>query len=298
MKRALVLLLTLSVFSSNALAFNLFAGSTVAGSMGTTEITVAQLKELIDAQTPDVRKALSDNPEVLKELVRAELLRRVIVAEARQAEWDKRPAVALAMERAREQGLIDAYVSAKSEAAANYPTDKDLAAAYEANKAQFVVPIQLRLAQILLRLPENAPADEAERVAAQARDIWSKLGKGSLFSQLVALHSQDEESKSKGGDLGWLAINALLPQISSELAKLKTGEYSRPLRTPFGWQIIKVIDRKPESIRPLTEVREALIKALREAKAQENRQRYLETLSKSTPPKIDEKALKELKKAN
>lgn len=301
MKRALTLLLTFATFTaplSNALAFDLFSGGTVAGTMGNIEITVAQLKELIDAQTPDVRKALYGNPDALKDLIRAELLRRTLVAEARQAEWDKRPAVALTMERAREQSLLDAYLNAKSEPPANYPSDQEISTAYDANKPQFTIPVQLRLAQILLRLPENAPKTDADRVAAQARDLWSKLNKGALFSQLVADYSQDEGSKSKNGDLGWLAVNAIMPQIRSELVNLRPGEYSRPIRTPFGWQIVKVIDKKPESVRPLSEVREAIVKALRDAKLQENRSRYLENLSKSTPATIAEKALKEFKGSN
>jgi len=290
--RRLVLLAAL--FAAHAFAFNPFAGSPTVGRMGEVQITVTQLRDLINAQAPEVREALRTRPELVDDLVRKELLRRALVAEAKKAEWDKRPEVALAMERAREQGLIDAYVNAQAALEPGYPAEADVAAAWEANKAKFPVPGQVRISQILLRLPENAPKAEIDRVTALARDIRIKLEKGTPFHNLALLHSQDEASNKKGGDLGWVNEDSLLPQLRSEVADLKPGEHTRPLRTRFGWQIIRLAERKPASFLPLDEVRPQLVKALRDARVQANRERFVEEIRSRSPATLDEKRLKEV----
>jgi len=176
-------------------AIDLF-GKTV-GKMGATEITVPQMRDLIAAQSAETRKAILDSPDTLRELIRAELLRRTVITEAKQAAWDKRPAVALTMERAREQGLIDSYVTEKSQPEAGYPSAKEIEAAYEANKAQFRVPAQANLSQILLRVPQGAEKAVEDKAAATAREISTRIAKSEKFADLVAQYSQDEGSRKR-----------------------------------------------------------------------------------------------------
>lgn len=289
MKRQFACLIAISALSAPALSLDLFGGKAV-GQMGEIQVTATQMRELIEAQTPEVRKTLLDNPATLRDLIQAELLRRTLIAEAKKAEWDKRPNVALTMERAREQAMIDDYIAARIEPAPTYPPEKDIAATYEANKAQFRIPSQLHLAQILLRVSRDAGKEVEDKAAATAKEVSAKLALGGKFADFVQLYSQDEGSKDKGGDLGWLSLDALNPQIRAEIGNLKPGEVSKPLRTPFGWQIIKVVERKAEAIRPLLEVRDTIVKALREAQAQENRKRYLDDLRKQTPVSVEDGA--------
>ena len=72
----------------------------VVGRMGATEVRADQITDLIAAQTPEVRKTLASQPDTIKDLIRAELLRRTVLGEARQSNLEKRANVAIAMDRA------------------------------------------------------------------------------------------------------------------------------------------------------------------------------------------------------
>lgn len=294
-RRFLPLAFALGLAASPVFALDLFGGKTI-GRMGAVELNTSQLREVLDAQPPEVRKALTDDPAKLREVIQVELMRRLVLAEARKAEWDKRPEVARAMERARDQSLIDAYIVERGQVEAAFPSEKDIAAAYEANKDKFRVPRQLRLSQILLRVPERATKEEADKVAAQTKDIVARLAKGGKFADLATVYSQDDQSKDKGGDVGWHVADSLQPQIRAEVLTLKPGEHTAPLRTAFGWQIVRLVDSKPEGLRPLAEVSPALVKALRDQRAQENRNKYLESLRARDPVNIDDKVVAEFGK--
>ncbi len=287
---ALALTASQSIFAQGAAA-----PGAIVGRMGTVELRAAQITDLIAAQAPDVRKALAAQPEALKDLVNAELLRRALVAEARQSQWDKRPEVALAMERARDQTMIESFVTNRSTPEAAFPSASEIQAAYDQNLAQFQIPAQIHLAQILIRLPEKPTAEDTQRADALIREASAKVTSGGDFAALAKQYSQDQASKDKGGVLDWIPEASLSPAIREETVKLQPGGVSRALKTAFGWQIVKVLERKPASTRPLQEVREAIVKGLRDARTQENRQRFVDALAKRAPPSVDDNALKAIR---
>ena len=282
------------VVPKSILAQSLFSGPVV-GQMGSVEITTTQISSLIAAQIPETRKSFSEQPEALKNLIRNELMRRTVLAEALKAEWDKRSEVIVAMERGREQAIIDNFVANRSLPPAGFPSEAETKAAYDANIAQFRVPAQIRIAQILIRLPENANASEVKRALATAQEISTKIDGGANFGELAKQYSQDESSKNIGGELEWVNENLLTPQFRTTVASLKGNAASKPVRSPFGYQIVKVVDRKPESTIPFSDVRVSIAKNLRDARANQNREAYLEGITTKTPPQIKDENLKAIK---
>ena len=282
------------VNTGSALAQLAFFSSPVVGRMGSIEITARQINELVAAQNAETRKALLAQPEAVKNLILSELLRRTMLAEARNAEWEKRPDVAVAMERAKEQAVIDNYVFARAEPDAAYPSAAEIQSAYDQNLAQFQVPAQIRLAQILIRVPEKPSAEDSKRASTLAQEISQKLQRGEDFAALAGQYSQDQASKDRGGELDWLEEARLTGQIRTTVNALKGRTASPPVNTPFGWQIIRVLERKAATTRPLTEVREAIIKGLRDARINQNRQAMMEAVGKKTPASVEEKNLKDI----
>ena len=282
------------VVPKSILAQSMFSGPVV-GQMGSVVLTTTQISSLIAAQIPETRKSFSEQPEALKNLIRNELMRRTVLAEALKAEWDKRSEVIVAMERGKEQAIIDNFVANRSLPPAGFPSEAEAKAAYDANIAQFRVPAQIRLAQILIRLPENANAGEIKRALATAQEISSKLDGGANFGELAKQYSQDETSKNIGGELEWVNENLLTPQFRTTVASLKGNAASKPVRSPFGYQIVKVVDRKPESTISFSDVSATIAKNLRDARANQNREAYLEGITIKTPPQVKEENLKAIK---
>jgi len=292
---ALILLTNFFFNAKAAVAQSSLFSKTTVGKMGDIEITSSQINALIAAQNSETRKVFASQPEAVKNLIEAELIRRSILTDALKADWDKRTDVIVAMERARDQAIIDNYVMSRAAPGIGFPNDAEVQAAYSANISRFQIPAQVRLAQILLRLPENASAADVKRTLAQAQELSQKLDRGENFEVLAKEFSQDLTTKDAGGLLDWLNESDLTQQFRTAVAGLKVNSVSKPIRSPFGYQLIKVVDRKPPSTIPLSEAREAIAKALRDTRTEQNRNNYLEDLKKAKLPTINADGLKEIR---
>lgn len=92
----------------------------------------------------------------------------------------------------------------------------------------------------------------------EAKDIIKKLQAGEEFEKLAEEKSADSSSQS-GGDLGYFSKEAMVPEFSEAAFKLKVGEYTKsPVKTQFGWHIIKVTDKREKPPVSIDDVREAI----------------------------------------
>ena len=266
---------------------NLAADSFAAGSgdevlarMGSTEIKRADMEKLVGVLPA---KATAEQVKALDQALRTELMRRALLSEALRAEWDKKPEVLHQLEAAREQVIVSTYINQQARPTADYPTEADIQAAFEANKSLLIRPPQVHLAQIYTK-----EAASAEVVAKKARE------KNANFSQLSTQYSQHAESARNKGDMGWLEVEKLTPEVRGVVEKLALGEVSKPVKVADGWHILKLIARKGAEPIPLAEVRERLTQSLRLKRAQENEQRYLDQIVSRTPITVNEIALSNL----
>jgi peptidyl-prolyl cis-trans isomerase SurA len=102
---------------------------------------------------------------------------------------------------------------------------------------------ELQLSHILIVVPEQANADKIKTYRTRADQALAKLQGGAPFSQVAAGFS-DAQDALKGGELGWRPADRLPPLFSEALQKMKPGEVSPVLRSPSGFHIIKLIDRR------------------------------------------------------
>ena len=139
---------------------------------------------------------------------------------------------------------------------------------YTKNKARYEVKEQVRARHILLKVGEKDPADKAAAQKTKADDIYKKAtAKGSKFEALAKEFSEGP-TKSKGGDLGFFAKGRMVPDFEKVAFALKIGEVSKPVKTRFGWHVIKVEEKKEGRIRAFDEVQASIQKQL---EAQNNR---------------------------
>lgn len=96
---------------------------------------------------------------------------------------------------------------------------------------------------ILLKQDPNRTAAEA---STQINNIYQQLKSGKEFSLMAKHYSLDAASAVKGGDLGWVTGDELVPQFAKAMNKLPLNSISKPVKTAFGWHIIQVLERKTE----------------------------------------------------
>lgn len=122
-------------------------------------------------------------------------------------------------------------------------SEADVDAFMAERSGQASAPREYRLAQILLRVPEGASADDIQRRRAQANELLNQArAPGADFAALAASRSDAPDAMS-GGDLGW-RVAERIPQIFLEaLAGLKTGELA-VVRSPNGFHLLKLLDQR------------------------------------------------------
>lgn len=136
---------------------------------------------------------------------------------------------------------------------------------------------QTHARHILLKVNELLSEDEAQQ---RIRIIKERLDNGADFAELAKTHSNDL-SAAKGGDLGWLYQGDTVPDFERAMDALTIGEISAPVRSPFGWHIIQVLERRTQD--PSDERKRLVARqAVRERKADEAYQDWLRQLRDRT----------------
>lgn len=267
------------------------AAAEVVARIGVSEVTSEELRAYVETLGAQEQAAVAKDPALLSQVVRAYLARQAVLREARSKKWDQEPSVKAQLDRVRDQAMTELYLQSVSKPADGYPSDAEVQSAYDSNKRAFDVPRQYRVAQIFVAAKGLDKAAE-EQARKRIDEITRKLRqKGADFATVARADSDEKEVGQRGGDIGWLIEAQMVPGIRAEVSGLAKDAVSDPIRLDDGWHVVKVLETKPASTRPLAEVRDAIVAQMRAERAQANRQAYLAKLLEQSPPAINELAL-------
>lgn len=113
---------------------------------------------------------------------------------------------------------------------------------FDQRRAQFDQPEQARVSHILIRVEDPKLEERAKQTILL---IQGKLAKGEKFADLARQYSQDPGSKEKGGDLGFFAKGAMVPEFEKVAFSLQPGQVSGAVKTQFGYHLILLHEKKP-----------------------------------------------------
>ncbi len=137
---------------------------------------------------------------------------------------------------------------------------------------------QTRIRHILVRTSETVSENEARR---RLTDLRERIVKGGAdFGELARVHS-DDGSAARGGDLDWVYPGDTVPDFERAFQGLKVGEVSEPVKTPFGYHLIQVLERRTGEVSSDRRRAQARL-ALRERKSEEAYQEWLRQLRDQT----------------
>ena len=103
--------------------------------------------------------------------------------------------------------------------------------------------------------------------------------------------SQDKNSSDKGGDLGWVREDQIVPAVRDVVRGMADNGVSDPVRSAEAWHVVKLLGTKPPSFLPVEQVTDTLVGALRQGRAQQATRAYLNEMLKKDPPQINEVGL-------
>jgi peptidyl-prolyl cis-trans isomerase D len=140
----------------------------------------------------------------------------------------------------------------------------DIERAYTSNIEQYSTPEQVRASHILLK----TEAKDDAAVKARAEELLKQARAGADFAELAKKNSEDEASAKNGGDLDYFGRGRMVPEFDQAAFSLEPGKISDLVKTQYGYHIIKVVDKKPATTRPLSEVRQQIQDQLSYERAQ------------------------------
>jgi peptidyl-prolyl cis-trans isomerase D len=167
---------------------------------------------------------------------------------------------------------VETVVFDRSAIEAPRPSEADLQAYYEQNKARFGEPDQRRASHILVKAEGSAEARAAARARADALLAKVKVDPSS-FGEVARAESADPGSASQGGDLGWFGREMMVTPFSDAAFAMKEGEIGGPIETEFGYHVIQLTGIKGAEAKPFAAVRDEIEKTWRE---QESARRFNE----------------------
>lgn len=128
-------------------------------------------------------------------------------------------------------------------------TPADAEKFYKDNAEQFkVADDQVRASHILFATKDaegkDLPADKAKEKEAAAQAAYKKIKDGADFSKLADELTEDPSGKGKGGDLSYFSKGQMVPEFDKQVFSMKVGDVSEPVKTQFGYHVIKVTDKR------------------------------------------------------
>jgi peptidyl-prolyl cis-trans isomerase D len=166
--------------------------------------------------------------------------------------------------------------------------ESDVRRAYEDNIEQYSTPEQIRASHILLKTEGK---DDAA-VKAKIEDILKQARAGADFGELAKKYSEDESNAKNGGDLDYFGHGKMVPEFDAVAFTMQPGQISDVVKTQFGYHIIKLTDKKPGATRPFAELRQQLTDQLSYERAQARAAELSASLEKqiSKPADLDKVA--------
>ncbi len=233
------------------------------------DVTEAQVQHLWEGLFPAGQAPAFDSvkPEMRDKVLRGMMAEKLLYGEAVKAGIDKSDKVAAQLEDIKKKLIVRTLLDSKT---TDTITDDDLKKEYDAMVDSAKDEKEVRARHILL------PSE------AEAKDAKKKIDGGKSFEDVAREYSKDSGSAKQGGDLGYFTKDKMVKEFADAAFSLKKGEVSAPVKSPFGWHIIKVEDSRKVTPPAFAEVKEDLRGKLQEKKLND----FVASLVKSADVKV------------
>jgi hypothetical protein len=141
-------------------------------------------------------------------------------------------------------------------------TEQECRAFYDAHRDLFTQPERYRVSHLFLAAHDETPPDVAEEKEKAIGVLAARLSAGAPLGQLAAEASEDNASKSRGGDLGYISELRMPADFIAEIKKLRVGETSKPFRSQLGFHIARLIEIKSSRVLTFDEARNEIAAAI------------------------------------
>jgi peptidyl-prolyl cis-trans isomerase C len=237
MKRPLYLILflaSISLFFFGCDQIKQFTGSDsdspVIAKIDSARITQDDFVKEI-SRVPEWARSQFKDKEGKKKFLEELIKRELIYLEAKKMNLDKNKEYMDKVEEFEKMTLVSLILKKEVEEKSAID-DAEVKTFFDQNADKFTIGTKIRASHILVKTEK------------EAKDLLSKIKEGKNFAELAKALSQDPGSAQKGGDLGYFERGRMVPEFEQAALSLKPGEISNPVKTRFGYHVIKLVDVK------------------------------------------------------
>lgn len=249
-------------------------------------ISIDEFNQILESQPLEGKMRLLNEKGMRDFLENYVITREVLYQEAKRKGFDRKKEILAKIEDFRRAMLIDALLEEELKGKGNV-TEDEMRRYYEENRSLFTEPLEVRIRQIVVN---------SELVL---REVLSKLAEGESFEKIAYIYNIGR-FKEDGGDLGYIRRGQLarsFSQFEEAAFSLKNkGDISDVIRTPYGFHIIKLEDKRGSILRPFDQVKDKIRGILEPKKKQEAYLLYLKEVKSKSNIIINEKLWAEVEK--
>lgn len=157
-------------------------------------------------------------------------------------------------------------------------SDADVKSEYDRMTRAEGEDYEVHVRHILIAVPRNASSTQVDLARRKATGVAVEARQAGVEFAELARKRSEGSSSSDGGDLGFFKRGTMVPEFERVAFALKTGEVSEPVRTQFGWHVLKLEEIRKLGVKPLAEARPEIEDRLRRLQADRLTSQYMETL--------------------
>ncbi|MFZ4126012.1 MAG: peptidylprolyl isomerase [Rickettsiales bacterium] len=230
--------------------------------VGNQDVTAAEVQRTWEGLFPTGSAPAFDtvNESVRQNVLRGIITEKLVMQEALKQNIDKNDAVLKEIKAAKNKIILRHFLDSKTEGMVSEDAVK---ADYERLVRSLADQKEIRARHILV-------ASEKE-----AKELAEKIEDGESFEKMAKEFSKDPGTAKQGGDLGYFTQDKMIKEFAEAAFDLDVGEVSDPVKSPFGWHLIKLEDKRPVTIPTYNEAKDAIKMRLQEAKLNSYMQQLL-----------------------
>jgi peptidyl-prolyl cis-trans isomerase C len=283
-----------AAFFAGALAANTPAipADTVLISGRTAKVTKADFDQEIKNVPNDAKIDFLTNLSRMQRMLERMFLNKTAVSLARAEGFDKDPDVIAELNYSRENKLAALYLERLKDKIVVPDMEPRARENFRLNADKLAQPERVRASHILISTTKYSPAEAQKR----AQEAHAKALAGENFESLVEAYSDDPSAATNKGDVGTFSAEKMVPEFSkAAFALTKPGEISAPVRSTYGYHIIRLVSRTPREPAVYEDHRKDLIEQAETSYRDSQIKLQIDTLIANEKPKADEKAVESLR---
>lgn len=264
---------------------NALAENEILAKVGDVSLTQEKFSLMVQAMPPQYQAMVENMPKVKDDLVRSWTETTLLSQEALNAGIDKDPLIALRLEEMTIRILVEKLISERIDTTTPIPAD-EVRQYYDTHPDEFIQGEQVKAQHILIRIDKNSSPEAQAKAQALIVTIQKRLEAGESFMKLAEEFSEDPGSKDKGGDLGYFGKGQMIAEFEEAAFNAQIGQICEPVKTPYGFHLIKVNDKKEAVTIPFDHISQKLEEKLRTERNHKALQDLLAVLKEKYPVTI------------